>query len=459
MGPRVGQHGQRPDGGWKRHGTALWGRLAPMVLLPLLGFFSPTPAMAADAATTSDLVLIAIVFAAASLALAGGLWGLSERQDNRNLRRTLRTATAKARALLSARDAWLSAGREALLVWTTDNAESISFGNGAQLMEACLTGPDALQLSSALDGLAAYGTPFALSCRTAEGRRLALRGRPSGGHLAVFLEPEGRDAAHGPDFRGALDAMPVPAWIRGKDLSLAFVNRAFLAASGETEDSALAANLAFDRSERDLAATAHGNSETVEAKRFATLSGQRRALAFTLNPLPDGSVAGAALDVTGVAEAEARLQAHIEAHADSLDRVSTAGAIYGPDRKLTFFNRAYVRLWGLPESWLKTHPAYGDVLDRLRELRKLPEQPDFRAWKQQRTKLFEHRDQHPEERWHLPSGQTLRVMAQPHPFGGLIFLFEDMSDQLRLESSYNTLIKVQKATPDTLQERVPAFRS
>jgi signal transduction histidine kinase len=51
----------------------------------------------------------------------------------------------------------------------------------------------------------------------------------------------------------------------------------------------------------------------------------------------------------------------------------------------------------------------------------------------------------------------LRVIAQPHPFGGLIFLFEDVSDQLRLESSYNTLIKVQKATLDTLQEGVAVF--
>jgi signal transduction histidine kinase len=38
-----------------------------------------------------------------------------------------------------------------------------------------------------------------------------------------------------------------------------------------------------------------------------------------------------------------------------------------------------------------------------------------------------------------------------------LFLYEDVSDQLRLESSYNTLIKVQKATLDTLQEGVAVF--
>src|SRR4029453_18750306 len=93
----------------------------------------------------------------------------------------------------------------------------------------------------------------------------------------------------------------------------------------------------------------------------------------------------------------------------------------------------------------------------LRELRRLPEQSDFRAWKQERLKLFERLDPHPEELWHLPGGKTLRVVTQPHPLGGLLFLYEDVSDQLRLESSYNTLIKVQKATLDTLREGVAVF--
>ncbi len=71
--------------------------------------------------------------------------------------------------------------------------------------------------------------------------------------------------------------------------------------------------------------------------------------------------------------------------------------------------------------------------------------------------MFGRLDPRPEELWHLPGGKTLRVLTQPHPLGGLLFLYEDVSDQLRLESSYNTLIKVQKATLDTLQEGVAVF--
>ena len=41
---------------------------------------------------------------------------------------------------------------------------------------------------------------------------------------------------------------------------------------------------------------------------------------------------------------------------------------------------------------------------------------------------------------HLPDGRTLLTMS-PHPFGGLIFVYDDVTDRLALECSYNTLIR------------------
>ena len=98
------------------------------------------------------------------------------------------------------------------------------------------------------------------------------------------------------------------------------------------------------------------------------------------------------------------------------------------------------------------------MLDKLREARKLPEQRDYQLWKRQRLALYGQPEEYlPEDLWHLPGGKTLRIVAQPHPFGGLTFLYEDVTEKLALESSYNTLIKVQSATLDTLQEGVAVF--
>jgi signal transduction histidine kinase len=134
-------------------------------------------------------------------------------------------------------------------------------------------------------------------------------------------------------------------------------------------------------------------------------------------------------------------------------------AIFGPDQRLTFYNKAFVKLWGLAETFLDKHPSDGEVLDRLRETRKLPEQRDYQAWKRSRLALYQGgaREKPSEEAWYLPGGQTIRVVTQPHPFGGLTFLYEDVTARLSLESDYNTVVKVQSATLDTLNEGVAVF--
>jgi signal transduction histidine kinase len=62
-----------------------------------------------------------------------------------------------------------------------------------------------------------------------------------------------------------------------------------------------------------------------------------------------------------------------------------------------------------------------------------------------------------DELWHLPDASTLRVIVQPHPFGGLIYLYEDVTDLVTLESNYNQLINVQTETLDNLSEGVAVF--
>ena len=447
MGPIRGQKTQRPRGWW---------RFRP-VLTGLALVAVPQAACAGAGALPSDTALTFIVVAGGALALAGGLWAVGEHGVAQRLRRALKHAAGRARAAVTSREALLAAGREAVAAWGRDG-EALSYGGGGELLQSCLEGPDALALSLALDQLAESGAPFALDARLPDGRAVAVRGRAAGGYAAVYLEATARASANEPDFRAVLEALPLPVWVRDNHLALRWGNRAFVAASDVASlESAFQTDVALDRSERDLASAAHTEHEPVEAKRYAIVGGQRRALALTLAPLKDGDVVGTAIDVTATAEAESRLQQQIDANADTLDRLATAVAIFGPDRKLAFYNRAYVKLWDLPENWLDAHPSDSEILDRLRELRRLPEQRDFPAWKRDRLKLYERVAEHPEELWHLPGGKTLRVVAQPHPLGGLIFLFEDVSDQLRLESSFNTLSKVQKATLDTLQEAVAVF--
>ena len=417
-----------------------------------------SPALAQAGVPDPAIIASAVAAGALALAIAAGLWAIAQQFVAWRARGLLRGVEARARASAETRDALLAAGRESLIAWGRDGSPLRAYGKAEGLLDACLAGPDAMKLSEALDALSEHGTAFALSARDQTGRSIVMRGRAVGAMAAVWLEEEAQAGTQSLDFTAVLDALPIPVWLRDRTLSLKWANRAFLAATNsEDVAGAVTAQASLEKSERDLAAAARAEGHATEAKRFAVVAGQRRALSFTHTPMAEGIVA-TAIDVTDVSSAEARLQQHIDAHADTLDKLATAVAIFDREQKLSFYNRAYAQLWGLSETFLDAKPTDGEVLDKLREQRRLPEQRDYQAWKRTRLALYEQGIEYlPEDLWHLPGGKTLRVVAQPHPFGGLTFLYEDVTERLALESNYNTLIKVQSATLDTLTEGVAVF--
>jgi signal transduction histidine kinase len=438
--------------------------LRTCALAALAALSLPSPAWAADPVnliigfdTGRLVVLSALAAGAVALAIAASLWALAEQRSASRLRRAFKTIGARTKSQLGERDALLAAGREALVIWGHGGAASLSYNGGEEMLSGILRGPDGAALTKALADLAERGVSFKFLVSDASGKKFTARGRAVGAMAAVWLaEPQAEKAAA--DFRAILDALPIPVWLRDKGLALTWANHAFLTHTGAPSIEAARANQsALDKSERDLAATARSQNSVLEAKRFAVIGGQRRAITFTEIPLGDAGIIGTAVDMTDVAAAEAKLQQHVDAHVDTLDKLATAVAIFSKEQKLTFFNRAFVRLWGLPEEWLERHPSDGEIMDRLRDARKLPEQRDYQGWKKGRLALYQASGRTVEEFWHIPGGKTLRVVSQPHPFGGLTFLYEDVSERLNLESNYNTLVKVQSATLDTLNEGVAVF--
>ena len=98
------------------------------------------------------------------------------------------------------------------------------------------------------------------------------------------------------------------------------------------------------------------------------------------------------------------------------------------------------------------------MLDRLRAARKLPEQPDFRAWK---AKLHEaYRAVEPENyTWFLPDGRAVSVVTTPNLEGGVTYLFDNVTESLDLARRFDRLTRVQHETLDNLAEAVAVFGS
>ena len=77
------------------------------------------------------------------------------------------------------------------------------------------------------------------------------------------------------------------------------------------------------------------------------------------------------------------------AYSRMLDQLSTAVAIFDRAKRLIFYNAAYRQIWSLDPAFLDQQPTDGEVLDRLRAKRQLPEQADFRSWKAQALAAYQ----------------------------------------------------------------------
>ena len=306
------------------------------------------------------------------------------------------------------------------------------------------------------------GKPCAFQVRGAEGL-VSVDGRAAGACAWLRLQPSIALDAGLPSaarFSALFDALAFPCWICSAAGDLVWANRAWLEAvdSASMED-AIARKLAFDRGASALIAEVARNGEGGEALRWAPVKGQRRAFRVSAVPLDGGDIGAWAIDATEAEETREALKRHIEVQDETLNHLADAVAIFSPAKRLTFHNAAFAQMWGLEPAWLAEGPSHGEVLDRLRQRRRLPETADYGRWKSDELSWYEALGPSPDDLWTLPDGRTLRVVRQPHPLGGLLVLFSDVTGELRLRAQYNALIQVQRATLDKLNDAVAVFAS
>ncbi len=258
-----------------------------------------------------------------------------------------------------------------------------------------------------------------------------------------------------------LDAAPFPIWRRDRDGKLTWVNArsAELAEASPTDTVARGMEFTAPRdpeTARALALRAAAAGLPLTEERRFVAEGDRRNYRVTEVPLADGFL-GFGQDITAEADARGQLKRQTEIHFDVLRSLSTATAIFGTDKRLLLWNRAYARLWDMEESWLEQRPSYGEVLEHLRAARRLPEQIDWQAYKRAQLALFTSVIDQIEELIHLPDGSALRLSVSAYPAGGLLFAYDDVTRQLSLERATNTMIAVQRATLDNLYDAVVVY--
>lgn len=353
-------------------------------------------------------------------------------------------------------------------------------------VQAALETGDAAALEGQFLALEQEGRSFSLKVRI-EGQKKTLRLRGAAGAAigggdkfrilwaediseeddTLAMLRKGREAAQkqADVMMAALDLHPVPVWMRDGTGELVWANKAYAvmlsceqASVTEGQIEIAISQKGQGRAPKDMARDALAEGKPQIARTHIIVGGKRRWMELSEIPLPGTSqTLGIARDLTREEELQADLDRHKAANKSLLEQLRTSIAIFSADQGLEFFNSAYASQWGLEEQWLNSKPKLGDILEKLREGRRLPEQADFRKYKQGWLDMFTRLIDPHEDMLYLPDGSAVRMLVMPHPMGGIMMTFEDVTSRLELESSYNTLIAVQKETLDNLAEGVVVY--
>ncbi len=458
----------------------------------LSGAFGSNPALAADGGnladaflfTSANVVMLAVFGGAMSFAILSATWLIRERTRMTGENDALKMRLSGLRASNERLEALANSGDQVVVIWNGQEEKPAILGrlskaSGAPSDRAAflafgrwLTPDSAISFEGALKRLRANAEAFDLPLTTKTGV-VEAQGRTSGSHAFVrFIELSGErsalaqlEAEHArlmatfDTIQSLFEKLPMPVWLRDPAGELFWVNSAY-AKSVDSPNGEQAVNSRLhllDSAERNEVARRQREDGAFSGTLPAVIAGDRRALDFTEVKTSAGH-AGIAIDRNDLESVRATLKQTNASHAQTLDHLATAIAMFDKAQQLQFYNSSFQKLFALPAALLESQPSNAQVFDAMRAERKLPDFPDWRKWRESQLSIYKAVDAR-EDWWHLADGRVLRVVANPHSQGGATWVFENVTEQMELRTNYNSLMRIQGETLDNLSEAVAVFGS
>ena len=397
--------------------------------------------------------------------------------------RELADELERARAELDRANLFLASEPQIVVAWDRPDAEPRVEGEFALVTDApnprrvlafaaWLEPALAAKAEEAVGKLLSRGEAFSLTAAGLKGRHFEIFGRAIAGNAVMRIrdisgdrlqlvrlhESHARSAAALDALRKLLDATPNPAWTRDRDGAVDWVNAAYARAveadGSRPTRSRNISNCSIARAPGSRRGARAGRALARRGRRRSSLASAGCSRSTKSPPAPAPRASRSTFPSSRrCAPKWSAMSAPITACSTNCrprSRSSTAS------KRLSFYNAAYRQIWSLDPAFLEQRPTDGEILDRLRAKRQLPEQADFRSWKAQTLAAYQAIEP-VETVWHLPDGRALRVVASPNPQGGVTYLFDDATQSFALASQLNALTRVQGETLDALKEGVAVF--
>ena len=400
--------------------------------------------------------------------------------DGKAARRRAAEQIADLRALVDEYENLIAGTRELTVLWQSHDAPRI-LGQAASVLppgrqpqsvlnfHTWLGAAETNRLTTLVEELRMHGHAFATSLDTLDGRLVRANGWVMGGAVALRLRP----AYSQPDEGAALTAETQGGdWESARAILALLSKPAFLR---DDQDRLVYANPAYLALAKLLGKTSNANhpAELLDAKRLAAhlKAGREQSAPVTLAldfaaqgrfelvefPVPGGR-AGYLRPADDKAHAAAPAESGFAHIGGIIDALGTPLAIFNAKRELVQFNAAYANLWNLDRKFLTPGLDERAILDKLRTEGMLPNQVDYHTWRAKHLESYGRKEPFEADPWHLPDGRTIKVISAPAgPTGGVIYVFEDLTERLELESTNKAFTNVLRETIMALNEAVAVF--
>ena len=252
--------------------------------------------------------------------------------------------------------------------------------------------------------------------------------------------------------RQITESAPLPLWREGAQGQVTWANDAYLqrvADSGQAESLTWPLPALFP----------HGDASARRVMLAPRAGGPQSW--FDVTRVDQGEGRGTliyALPADAAHQAERTKRDFIQTLTKTFATLPIGLAVFDRTRRLQMFNPALTDLTGLEPEFLLSRPGIEGFLNRMRDKRVLPEPRDYRSWVR---RLLDIEAGAPagefEETWTLPTGQTFRVSANPHPDGALAFLIEDITSETHLTRHVRAGMETSQSVLNQLDQAIAVF--
>lgn len=241
------------------------------------------------------------------------------------------------------------------------------------------------------------------------------------------------------------NSLPIPIWAKSSNGDLLYYNKALEDLCQE-----------FGRDEIFNSINELGNADSNHKKMYLKNS-TRNSIRFQQSLGTDElSIIGFAMNLNEHEEVEKKLK-NLSLTLEKVMELSiNAILVVNSQGRINIFNHGFANLFELDFDWLMTKPYYSQVLDKMREKGKLPEMKDYKEFKDKQLKLlseivptFDY--------WHLISEQTIRYAVIPIDARSTLFIFNDVTEELKVERVNNTLLSSIRDILETYQSPTIIF--